>query len=33
MRDLSDLSESELLDLLREIAEEIEIRLMQKADL
>lgn len=33
MLDLSDLSESELLDLLREIAEEIEIRLMQKADL
>lgn len=33
MSDLSTLSESELLDLLREIAEEIEIRLMQKADL
>ena len=33
MSDLSALSESELLDLLREIAEEIEIRLMQKADL
>ena len=33
MSDLSALSESELLDLLREIAEEIEIRLMQKAGL
>ena len=31
MLDLSDLSESELLDLLREVTEEIELRFMQNA--